>query len=203
MVNRVRSASLPGFDPGIRPGQRKRVSFCKPSHPRGHRRPAGAVPMRSAAASRAATPACAPFSCLLHLQRISSKNSRSGSSRRLRRRRSCPSVSRAAVRPAETRPTTMIADKCGEDNGDNVLAPAPFRRRAPHARSPPGNNRSCPFCDLGDHDNSASRTAASFRSAVSNPSVNQPQSGASSSRASSRRPCSPHSRARSVAARSS
>ena len=38
---------------------------------------------------------------------------------------------------------------------------------------------------------------------VSKPSVNQPYTGASSSRASVRRPCSPHSRARLVAARNS
>src|SRR4029077_19419355 len=47
------------------------------------------------------------------------------------------------------------------------------------------------------HDSASSNALASFRSAVSKPSVNQPYSGASSSRASSRRPSSPHSRARS------
>src|SRR6516164_4814201 len=50
---------------------------------------------------------------------------------------------------------------------------------------------------------SSSSAFASFRSGVSKPSVNQPQTGASRSRASPRRPCSRHSRARLVAARNS
>ena len=50
---------------------------------------------------------------------------------------------------------------------------------------------------------SASSAAASFRSAVSKPSLNQPLTRASNSRASFRRPCSPHNRARLIAVRSS
>src|SRR5215211_9504707 len=41
------------------------------------------------------------------------------------------------------------------------------------------------------HVSSSSSFFASFRSTVSNPSVNQPYTGASTSRASVRRPCSP------------
>ena len=53
------------------------------------------------------------------------------------------------------------------------------------------------------HVSSSSSALASFRSAVSNPSVNQPSTGARRSRASARRPRSPHNRARLAAARSS
>lgn len=53
------------------------------------------------------------------------------------------------------------------------------------------------------HASASSSAFAFFRSTVSKPSVNQPWMGASSSRASLRRPCSPHSSAILIAARSS
>ncbi len=56
---------------------------------------------------------------------------------------------------------------------------------------------------LRSHVSSSSSFFASFKSTVSNPSVNQPYTGTSTSRASVRRPCSPHSQARLIAARNS
>src|SRR5262245_30734757 len=52
-------------------------------------------------------------------------------------------------------------------------------------------------------DNSSHRALASFKSVVSNPSVNHPYTGASRSWASWRLPCCCHRRAKLVAARSS
>src|SRR5215475_7785970 len=54
-----------------------------------------------------------------------------------------------------------------------------------------------------DHANSSNNALASFKSAVSNPSVNHPYTGASRSWASWRLPCCCHSRARLVAVRNS
>src|SRR5262245_23971563 len=56
---------------------------------------------------------------------------------------------------------------------------------------------------VADHANSANNAFASFKSAVSNPSVNQLYTGASRSWASWRFPCCCQRRARLVAARSS